>query len=82
MCSSDLSVVGMDGLFLSPFFNPGLTAVRVPVPEMARTIVQRVIGRMADPSIAPAEFLFDPDLLPRESVAPPRPASTPTRAQA
>ncbi len=65
----DVSVVGIDGLFLSPFFNPGLTTVRVPVPEMARTIVQRVIGRMADPSIAPAEFLFEPDLVQRESVA-------------
>ena len=67
----DVSVIGMDGLFLSPFFNPGLTTVRVPVPEMARTIVQRVIGRMADPDIPPAEFLFEPDLVQRESVAAP-----------
>lgn len=80
----DVSVVGIDGLFLSPFFNPGLTTVRVPVPEMARTIVQRVIGRLADPSIAPAEFLFEPDLVQRESVAAPKPtkpSTSPTRTK-
>lgn len=68
----DVSVVGIDGLFLSPFFNPGLTTVRLPVPEMARTIVQRVIGRLADASIKPAEFLFDPDLVSRQSVDAPQ----------
>jgi len=69
---ADVSIVGMDGLFLSSLTSPGLTTVRLPVPEMARTIVERVIGRMADPGIAPAEFLFKPDLVERESVAAPR----------
>lgn len=69
---ADVSVVGMDGLFLSALTSPGLTTVRLPVPQMAQTIVERVIGRMADPSIAPAEFLFKPDLVVRESVAAPR----------
>jgi DNA-binding LacI/PurR family transcriptional regulator len=67
----DVSVVGMDGLFLSALTSPGLSTVSLPVPAMARTIVERVIGRMADPSIAPAEFLFEPELVLRESVAPP-----------
>ena len=49
---ADMSVVGMDGLFLSALTSPGLTTVRLPVPEMARTIVERVIGRLADDSIA------------------------------
>ena len=75
---ADVSVVGMDGLFLSPFFNPGLSTVRLPVPEMARTIVQRVIGRLADPGIEPAEFLFEPDLVQRESVATPKAFSSST----
>lgn len=68
----DVSVVGMDGLFLSSLTSPGLTTVSLPVPEMARTIVERVIGRLADASIAPAEFLFKPTLVERESVAAPR----------
>ncbi len=69
----DLSVVGMDGLFLSALTCPALTSVRLPVPEMARTIVERVIGRLADPSIAPGEFLFQPELIERESVDAPPP---------
>jgi DNA-binding LacI/PurR family transcriptional regulator len=68
---ADMSVVGMDGLFLSALTSPGLTTVRLPVPEMARTIVERVIGRLADDSLAPAEFLFEPTLVERESVARP-----------
>jgi DNA-binding LacI/PurR family transcriptional regulator len=72
---ADVSVVGIDGLFLSALTSPGLTTVRLPVPQMAQTIVERVIGRMADPSIAPAEFLFKPEWVERESVAAP-PGST------
>ncbi|MES2958980.1 MAG: LacI family DNA-binding transcriptional regulator [Pseudomonadota bacterium] len=76
---ADVSVIGMDGLFLSALTSPALTTVQLPVPAMARTIVERVIGRMADPRIAPAEFLFEPQLVQRESVAAPR---RPARAAA
>jgi DNA-binding LacI/PurR family transcriptional regulator len=70
---ADVSVIGMDGLFLSSLMSPGLTTVRLPVPEMAHTIVERVIGRMNDARIAPGEFLFKPALEERASVArPPR----------
>jgi DNA-binding LacI/PurR family transcriptional regulator len=67
----DVSVVGIDGLFLSSLMNPGLTTVRLPVPDMARTLVERVIGRIADPAMAPGEFVFQSDLIERESVAAP-----------
>jgi DNA-binding LacI/PurR family transcriptional regulator len=67
-------VIGMDGLFLSALMSPPLTTVRLPVPAMAQTIVERVIGRMADPGITPAEFLFTPELELRDTVAAP-PAS-------
>lgn len=74
---ADVSVIGMDGLFLSALTRPGLSTVRLPVPTMAQTIVERVIGRMADPAVVPAEFLFKPDLVERESVgAPPKIAKT------
>ena len=78
----DVSVVGIDGLFLSSLMNPGLTTVRLPVPDMARTLVDRVIARMADPGIAPAEFIFPPDLVERESVAPPARPAKPARKHA
>lgn len=72
---SDVSVVGMDGLFLSALMNPGLTTVRLPVSQMARKLVERVIGRMANPRIKPAEFIFQSDLVERNSVSrPPRQA--------
>ena len=67
----DVSVVGIDGLFLATLMSPALTSVRLPVPEMAATIVDRLIARLADPRIAPGEFLFQPSLEARGSVAPP-----------
>jgi DNA-binding LacI/PurR family transcriptional regulator len=73
----EVSVIGMDGLFLSSFTIPGLTTIRLPVPAMARTIVERVVGRMADPHIVPDEFLFAPELEERESVAAPRAVTRP-----
>jgi DNA-binding LacI/PurR family transcriptional regulator len=75
----DVSVIGMDGLFLSALTSPALTTVHLPVPAMAQTIVERVIARMADPGIAPGEFLFQPELVERASVAPP-PAAPSARA--
>jgi DNA-binding LacI/PurR family transcriptional regulator len=38
---------------------------------MARTMVERLIARLADPKVAPGEFLFKPSLVQRESVAEP-----------
>ena len=71
---ADVSVVGMDGLFLSALTSPGLTTVRLPVPQMAQTIVENASSAAwPTPSIAPAEFLFKPELTVRDSVAgPPR----------
>ena len=68
----DVSVVGIDNLFLSSLMYPAMTTVRVPVPEMARVMVDRVMRRLADPSIPTEEFLFAPSLVVRDSVVPPR----------
>ena len=65
----DVSVIGIDGLYLSSLTSPGLTTVSLPVPEMARTMVERLIARLADAAVAPGEFLFKPSLVQRESVA-------------
>ena len=73
----EVSVIGMDGLFLAALTCPALTTVQLPVPEMAQTIVDRVIGRLAQSGrpgtaeLVPAEFLFAPRLVERLSVAPP-----------
>ena len=65
----DISVIGMDDLFLSPLLSPPLTTVCPPLREMAQKMVQRIISRLADPSIVTTEFLFEPVLVTRETVA-------------
>ena len=66
----DVSVIGIDGLFLASLVTPPLTTVQLPVAEMATTMVERVIRRLADPGIAAGEFLFQPTLVARDSVGP------------
>lgn len=68
----DVSVVGMDGLFLSALANPALTTVELPIHEMAAAMVETVLGAGAAAGDAGAERLFAPTrLIERESVAPP-----------
>lgn len=68
----DVSVVGIDNVFLSTLMYPAMTSVRVPVPEMAQVMVERVMARLADARLPTAEFIFPPTLVARDSVAPPR----------
>ncbi len=68
----DVSVIGIDNVFLSTLMYPAMTSVRVPVPEMAQVMVERVMSRLADASLPTAEFIFPPTLVARDSVAPPR----------
>lgn len=67
----DVSVVGMDNVFLSALVNPALTTVHLPVPEMANTIVERLMLRLTDADAPTGEFMFQPSLVSRESVARP-----------
>lgn len=73
----DISVVGIDGLFLAALSNPALSTVQLPIPEMARAMVERA---MAERAVGDAtaregearELVFTPThLIERESVAPP-----------
>jgi DNA-binding LacI/PurR family transcriptional regulator len=71
----DVSVVGIDGLFLASLSNPMLTTVQLPVREMAQAMVERAIGSDTRPSAGGHEIVFTPThLIERESVAPPRQA--------
>ena len=72
---AEISVVGMDDLFLSSLVNPAISSIRPPVPEMAAQMVERIMTRLADPSTPAAEFLFQPTLVARQTVAS-RPASS------
>ena len=67
----DVSVVGMDDVFLAALTNPPLTTVHLPVAEMAVTIVDRMMSRLSDRSVATSEFTFQPRLVVRGSTAGP-----------
>jgi DNA-binding LacI/PurR family transcriptional regulator len=56
----DVSVIGIDNVFSPRLMHPAMTSVRLPVPEMAQVMVERVMSRLADPSIATQEFIFRP----------------------
>ena len=75
----DVSVVGIDGLFLAALSNPGLTHVQMPIREMAHAMVEAV----AIDGAAPREQLFSQvRLVERESVAPPPgPGKSPSKAR-
>ena len=66
---NDVSVVGMDGLFLSALSNPALTTVQLPITDMARAMVDRLMLRLAHDDTAVTEMVFPPKLIKRESVA-------------
>jgi DNA-binding LacI/PurR family transcriptional regulator len=71
---NDVSVVGMDGHFLSALSNPALTTVQLPVPAMARAMVERAMHPHPDSNTAESKKIFAPtQLIERESVA--RPAA-------
>jgi DNA-binding LacI/PurR family transcriptional regulator len=65
----DLSIVGIDDMFLSAMVTPAITSVSPPIAAMAKVMVDRLIARLSDSTIAVEEFLFAPTLVSRESVA-------------
>lgn len=68
----DVSVIGIDGLYLSALMNPGLTTVQLPVRAMAQAMVETVLKANDSPEDAPADQLFAPErLIERESVGAP-----------
>ncbi|HET7794830.1 MAG TPA: LacI family DNA-binding transcriptional regulator [Rhizobacter sp.] len=66
----DVSVVGLDGHFLAALSNPMLTTVQLPVPELARAMVERVMNPLPD-ARASGSVIPPTRLIARESVAPP-----------
>ncbi|MGJ7510217.1 LacI family DNA-binding transcriptional regulator [Variovorax sp. GT1P44] len=80
---ADVSLVGIDGHFLSTLSNPMLTTVELPVRQMARAMVQRVMRGSPDDSDDERTLVFAPtQLAERESVAPAPPGSATRRTSA
>jgi DNA-binding LacI/PurR family transcriptional regulator len=64
----DVSIVGIDDLYLDSLISPTMTSIRQPIPEIAESMVGRLVRRIAAPSLAPAEQVFRPALVVRNSV--------------
>jgi len=59
----DVSVVGIDGLFLAGLSNPALTTVPLPVREMAQAMVDKAIRPGPESSAEQHELVFAPGAL-------------------
>ena len=59
----DVSVIGIDGHFLSALSNPVLSTVLLPIPEMTRAIVERVMNADPDSSTDARKKVFAPTRL-------------------
>jgi LacI family transcriptional regulator len=67
----DISIVAFQDIPLAPFFDPPLTAVRMPVPEMAERGVDILLRLVNGESAKSVVVRARPELLKRGSTAPP-----------
>jgi DNA-binding LacI/PurR family transcriptional regulator len=65
----DVSVMGIDDLFLDSYLSPALSSVRQPMQEIAQAAFDRVLTRMNNPNEEAHELVFEPELVQRESTA-------------
>ncbi|MFG2617486.1 LacI family DNA-binding transcriptional regulator [Streptomyces sp. NPDC048507] len=63
----DVAVVGFDDSSAATAGRPRLTTVRQPVEAMATEMVRLLLDRLASPAAPPAEVLFAPSLIVRDS---------------
>ncbi|MER8037940.1 LacI family DNA-binding transcriptional regulator [Streptomyces hydrogenans] len=66
----DVSVVGFDDILLADLFEPPLTTVRQPLPEMAGETFQQLRASIEQGRVAGRSLLIRPRLVVRESTAP------------
>jgi LacI family transcriptional regulator len=75
----DVSIVGFDDIESAAFHNPSLTTIRQPLAQMgtvaARILLQRIRGQATFPDIVP----ITPEIVIRESSAPPNPKRVRTK---
>jgi DNA-binding LacI/PurR family transcriptional regulator len=68
-----LSVVGFDDILIASHTVPALTTLRMPITEIVRHAVAKAVALARDPEAAaqPTREVFPPELILRESTAPP-----------
>ena len=66
----DLSVTGLDDIAFTQVVVPSLTTIQPPLRDIARLMVERLIGRLEDGSPqAPVHMMLPPKLIVRDSTA-------------
>jgi LacI family transcriptional regulator len=64
-----LSIIGADDISAASLVLPGLTTVRTNHDELARSAVETMVRRIADPELPRMEIVIEPTLVVRESTA-------------
>ncbi|MBU0676838.1 MAG: GntR family transcriptional regulator [Verrucomicrobia bacterium] len=72
----DVSVVGIDDVYLSAMTHPPLTSVHVDMRHMGRLAAQRLIDRLEEPGGNPTSTVVSAQLVIRSSTAKPRKTRT------
>jgi LacI family transcriptional regulator, galactose operon repressor len=68
----DVSIVGFDNIQAAAFLNPPLTTVRQPLHHMGDLAARVLLRRIREGDTEPEEIMVEPELVVRESTAPPR----------
>ena len=67
----DVSVIGFDDIQVAAYHNPRLTTIRQPLHDMGETAARILLQRMQGFKDYPVEFAVPPELIIRETTAPP-----------
>jgi LacI family transcriptional regulator len=68
----DVSVVGFDDIKAAAYHNPSLTTIRQPLHDMGQSAARILLQRIQGFKNYPKEYAVPPELIIRESTAPPR----------
>ena len=67
----DVSVMGFDDISVAAYHTPRLTTIRQPLRDMGETAARILLQRMQGSKDYPEEFAIAPELIVRETTAPP-----------
>jgi LacI family transcriptional regulator len=71
-CPGDVSVTGFGNMPFAARFQPPLTTVRIPQYDIGVAAAQLMVERLGQAHVEPRHVRLEPDLVVRESTAPPR----------
>ena len=64
----DVSIVGIDDLYLDSLISPAITSMRQPLGDIAQAMLERLVARLENPKRPTTELVFKPELVERDSV--------------